>query len=167
MSRDEVRAVLSKLDGDKWLAAAPMYGTGMRLMECLTLRVQDIDFERSEVLVRNGKGAKDRVTMLPETLKGKLREHLARVKKPSMKPTFRKAGGAVPMPDAVDRKYTKGATEWPWQYVFPQERRWKNAETGRQGRNVLCQAKFPEFAICTSRKTPREIPGFHHRVFSR
>ena len=80
MSRAEVRAVLSKVDGDKWLAAALLYGTGMRLMECLTLRVQDIDFGRSEILVRNGKGAKDRVTMLPETLKGKLLEHLAHVK---------------------------------------------------------------------------------------
>ena len=110
-----------------------MYGTGMRLMECLTLRVQDIDFEQSQVLVRNGKGAKDRVTMLPETLKGKLREHLARVKT-IHEADLSEGWGAVPMPDAVDRKYTKGATEWPWQYVFPQERRWKNAETGRQGR---------------------------------
>ena len=133
MSRAEVRTVLSKLDGDKWLAAALMYGTGMRLMECLTLRVQDIDFEQSQVLVRNGKGAKDRVTMLPETLKGKLREHLARVKT-IHEANLSEGWGAVPMPDAVDRKYTKGATEWPWQYVFPQERRWKNAETGRQGR---------------------------------
>ena len=69
MSRDEVRAVLAELEGDKCLAAKLMYGTGMRLMECLTLRVQDIDFGRNEILVRNGKGAKDRVTMLPETLK--------------------------------------------------------------------------------------------------
>ena len=80
MSRAEVRTVLSKPDGDKWLAAALMYGTGMRLMECLNFRVQDIDFEQSQILVSNGKGAKDRVTMLPETLKGKLWEHLARVK---------------------------------------------------------------------------------------
>ena len=136
MSRAEVRAVLSKVDGDKWLAAALLYGTGMRLMECLTLRVQDIDFGRSEILVRNGKGAKDRVTMLPETLKGKLLEHLAHVKAVH-EADLSEGWGAVPMPDAVDRKYTKGATEWPWQYVFPQERRWRNAETGRQGRHHM------------------------------
>jgi integron integrase len=126
MSRDEVRAVLSKLDGDKWLAAALMYGTGMRLMECLTLRVQDIDFERSEILVRNGKGAKDHVTMLPGTLKEPLKEQLAGVK--AIHEADREEGwGAVPMPDALDRKYRSGATEWSWQYVFPQERRWTNA----------------------------------------
>ncbi len=136
MSQNEVRAVLAKLEGDKWLAAKLMYGTGMRLMECLTLRVQDIDFERSEILVRNGKGAKDRVTMLPETLKEPLEEHLARVRE--IHEADRAEGwGAVPMPDALDRKYSSGATEWPWQYVFPQERRWTNVQTGRQGRHHM------------------------------
>jgi len=136
MSRGEVRAVLAKLEGDKYLAAKLMYGTGMRLMECLTLRVQDIDFERSEILVRNGKGAKDRVTMLPETLKEPLKEQLTRVKEIHEK-DLSEGWGAVPMPDALDRKYSSGATEWPWQYVFPQERRWTNAQTGRQGRHHM------------------------------
>ena len=136
MSRDEVRAVLAKLESDKYLAAKLMYGTGLRLMECLMLRVQDIDFERSEILVRNGKGAKDRVTMLPETLKEPLKEQLARVKGIHEK-DLAEGWGAVPMPDALDRKYPNGATEWPWQYVFPQERRWTNAQTGRQGRHHM------------------------------
>jgi integron integrase len=136
MSRDEVRAVLAKLEGEKRLAAKLMYGTGLRLMECLMLRVQDIDFERSEILVRNGKGAKDRVTMLPETLKEPLKEQLARVKGIHEK-DLSEGWGAVPMPDALDRKYPNGATEWPWQYIFPQERRWTNAQTGRQGRHHM------------------------------
>ncbi|MGO8694110.1 MAG: integron integrase [Rectinemataceae bacterium] len=136
MSRDEVRAVLAELEGDKRLAAKLLYGTGMRLMECLTLRVQDIDFGRNEILVRNGKGAKDRVTMLPETLKKPLREHLARVKV-IHEADLSEGWGAVQMPDAVDRKYPNGATEWSWQYVFPQERRWINAQTGRQGRHHM------------------------------
>ncbi len=136
MSRDEVRSVLAELEGDKCLAAKLMYGTGIRLMECLTLRVQDIDFERNEILVRNGKGAKDRVTMLPETLKASLREHLARVKA-IHEADLSEGWGAVQMPDAVDRKYPNGATEWSWQYVFPQERRWINAQTGRQGRHHM------------------------------
>lgn len=80
MTREEVKAVLTNLFGDKWLMASLMYGGGLRLMECLWLRVQDIDFSRKEILVRDGKGAKDRITMLPESLKLPLKEHLKRVK---------------------------------------------------------------------------------------
>jgi site-specific recombinase XerD len=80
MTRDEVKAVLVNLSGDKWLMASLMYGAGLRLMECLRLRVQDIDFSRNEIIVRDGKGAKDRVTMLPESIKAPLLEHLKRVK---------------------------------------------------------------------------------------
>jgi integron integrase len=102
-------------------------------MECLSLRVQDIDFSRNEILVRNGKGAKDRVTMLPESLKAPLQEHLARVKLLHEKDKA-DGFGRVPLPDSLDRKYVNASAEWPWQWVFPQERRWKNAETGDQGR---------------------------------
>jgi integron integrase len=136
MSRDEVRAVLSNLQADRWLAAALMYGTGLRLMECLGLRVQDIDFSRNEILVRNGKGAKDRVTMLPESLKNPLREHLVAVRATHEKDKA-EGWGTVPMPDALDRKYPNGAAEWPWQWVFPQNRRWINRETGLQGRHHI------------------------------
>jgi len=80
MTRDEVKLVLSELAGDKWLMASLMYGAGLRLMECLRLRVQDIDFARDEILVRDGKGANDRITMLPESLKTTLQNHLRKVK---------------------------------------------------------------------------------------
>jgi integron integrase len=80
MTREEVKAVLANLTGDKWLMASLMYGAGLRLMECLRLRVQDIDFSRNEILVRDGKGAKDRITMLPESLKAPLQDHLKKVK---------------------------------------------------------------------------------------
>jgi integron integrase len=133
MSRDEVRSVIALLKDDKRLAARLMYGTGLRLMECLSLRVQDIDFSRNEILVRNGKGAKDRVTMLPESLKAPLQEHLARVRLIHEKDKA-DGFGRVPLPDALDRKYTNASAEWPWQWVFPQERRWKDSETGNQGR---------------------------------
>jgi integron integrase len=133
LSRDEVRAVLSRLQGDKLIAASLMYGTGLRLAECLALRVQDIDFSRNEILVRNGKGGKDRVTMLPGALKGPLQKHLAQTK--SIHEKDLAAGwGSVPMPDALDRKYPNGSFEWAWQWVFPQERRWKDAKNGKQGR---------------------------------
>ncbi|MGC8842112.1 MAG: tyrosine-type recombinase/integrase, partial [Candidatus Sumerlaeaceae bacterium] len=80
LTRDEVKAVLANLTGDKWLMASMMYGAGLRLMECLRLQVQDIDFARNEILIRDGKGAKDRITMLPSSLKKPLQEHLNKVK---------------------------------------------------------------------------------------
>lgn len=133
MSRDEVRSVISFLKDEKRLAARLMYGTGLRLMECLSLRVQDIDFDRNEILVRNGKGAKDRVTMLPVALKNPLREHLEHVK--AIHERDKADGwGCVPLPGAIDRKFLNANTDWCWQWVFPQERRWKNPENGKQGR---------------------------------
>lgn len=133
MSRQEVRAVLAELSGDKRLAAALLYGTGLRLMECLELRVQDIDFSRNEILIRNGKGAKDRVTMLPESLKHELQAHLSSVKK-IHESDLRDGWGYVPIPGALLKKYPNASKEWAWQWVFPQERRWKNIKSGEQGR---------------------------------
>lgn len=136
MSRDEVRAVLAHLKADTWLAAKLMYGTGLRLSECLDLRVQDIDFDRNEIMVRSGKGAKDRSTMLPEALKAPLREHLRAVKQIHDR-DLADGFGRVPLPEALLLKYPNGGSEWPWQWVFPQERRWRNPKTGAQGRHHM------------------------------
>ncbi len=133
LTREEVKAVLSHLHGDKWLMASLMYGAGLRLMECLRLRVQDIDFARNEITLRDGKGAKDRVTMLPESLKTPLQNHLRKVNAIHEK-DLRDGYGRVPLPDALDRKYPNASREWRWQWVFPQEHRWKNESTGEQGR---------------------------------
>src|SRR3990172_2849866 len=134
MTRDEVKAVLSNLSEDKWLMASLMYGAGLRLMECLRLRVQDIDFARNEIMVRDGKGAKDRITMLPESLKPSLNDHLRKVRIIYEK-DLSEGWGRVLMPDALDRKYPNAPTDWRWQWVFPQENRWKNTTTGQQGRH--------------------------------
>lgn len=134
LTRDEVRAVLAGLNGDKLLMASLMYGSGLRLSECLHLRVQDLDFARGELTIRDGKGGKDRVTMLPLALKDDLRQHLRRVK--TIHDQDLAAGwGRAPLPDALDRKYPNASAEWSWQWVFPQERRWRNPETGEQGRH--------------------------------
>ena len=114
--------------------ASLMYGAGLRLMECLQLRVQDIDFGRKEITVRDGKGAKDRVTMLPVSLKKPLQDHLRNVKAVHEKDLI-DGWGRVQMPDALDRKYPNASTEWRWQWVFPQENRWTNDKTGEQGRH--------------------------------
>jgi len=134
MTREEVKAVLAQLEGAKCLTGSLMYGAGFRLIECLRLRIQDIDFGRNEIMVRDGKGAKDRITMLPESLKEPLQKHLERVKTIHEKDL--KAGwGSVPLPDALHRKYPNASKEWRWQWVFPQENRWKNPKTGEEGRH--------------------------------
>jgi integron integrase len=134
LTREEVRAVLAQLDGDKRLMASLMYGGGLRLMECLRLRVQDLDFSRNEITVRDGKGGKDRMTVLPEALKPALYDQLRRAKV-LHDADLAEGWGRVPLPDALDRKYRNAPSEWKWQWVFPQERRWRNPKTGEQGRH--------------------------------
>lgn len=134
LTRDEVQRVLDQLDGDLWLVASLLYGSGLRLTECLRLRIQDVDFSRGEVTVRDGKGGKDRVTMLPDASAAPLRRHLARVKELHAR-DLAAGWGRVRLPDAVDRKYPHAATDWRWQWVFPQRRRWRDPVTGEQGRH--------------------------------
>lgn len=118
LSVDEVQRLLNQLNGDVWLIAALLYGTGMRLMEVVRLRVKDVDFARGEILVRNGKGMKDRVTILPRRLEALLRKHLA-VVKAKHEAELVAGRGDVYLPDALERKYPKAPREWGWQYVFP------------------------------------------------
>jgi integron integrase len=105
-----------------------------KLIDQLCLRVQDLDMARGEITVFNGKGNKDRVTMLPEGLKEPLREHLRSVRA-IHRQDLADSWGRVQMPEALQRKYPNAATDWRWQWVFPQKHRWKNAETGEQGRH--------------------------------
>jgi integron integrase len=115
---NETRALLDRLKGVHKLQANLLYGTGMRLMEAMRLRVKDIDFERKEILIRDGKGAKDRVTMLPVTLADLLQRHLQTVK--ALHDDDLQAGyGNVYLPNALERKYPNASREWAWQYVFP------------------------------------------------
>lgn len=134
MTRDEVRAVLAEMNGDTWLMASLLYGAGLRLTECLRLRVQDLDFGQGEILVRDGKGGKDRVTVLPESLVQPLRQHLITVRATHERDRT-EGWGRVVMPSALDRKYPNAPASWEWQWVFPQQRRWKNPATGEQGRH--------------------------------
>jgi integron integrase len=136
MTREEVKLVLDNLSGEKWLAASLMYGTGLRLMECMRLRVQDIDILKNQILVRNGKGAKDRVTMLLDSLKIPLRSHLVKVKA-THDHDLNDGWGRVEMPAALDRKYPNASKEWRWQWDFPQANRWRDPKTGLQGRHHM------------------------------
>ena len=111
MTREEVKTVLANLTGDKWLMASLMYVAGLRLMECLRLRVQDIDASRNEILVRDGKGAKDRITMLPAAVKEPLRRHLEQVRQ-DYEVDLKTGAAGVPLPYALARKYPNAGKEW-------------------------------------------------------
>ena len=115
---NEVQSLLSRLEGTHWLIANLLYGTGMRVMEALRLRVMDVDFQRNEIMVRDGKGSKDRVTMLPLTLKPSLQTHLLKVRRLHER-DIEAGRGEVYLPYALDRKYPNAGREWGWQYVFP------------------------------------------------
>ncbi|MEI8167637.1 MAG: integron integrase, partial [Chloroflexales bacterium] len=121
-TREEVQRVLAGLDGQHLIMASLLYGAGLRLMECMRLRVKDLDYSYKELTVVDGKGAKDRRTMLPNSLIAPLRKHLREVRR--MHEDDLAAGfGAVYLPFALARKYPGAATEWGWQYVFPASRR--------------------------------------------
>jgi integron integrase len=133
-TKEEVRQVLSRLDGTKWLMASLLYGAGLRLMECLRLRVMDIDFEVNQIMVRDGKGGKDRITMLPSSLKEPLKQHLSRVEA-LHEQDLREGYGRVYLPNALERKYRNANREWAWQYVFPSGKRSIDPRTGREQRH--------------------------------
>ncbi len=118
LSVEEVRRVLDAMTGTHQLMARLLYGTGMRLMEGVRLRVKDVDFDRGEITVRSGKGAKDRRTMMPQALKAPLEQHLWRVKLLFEEDRRNDAPG-VELPEALGRKYPQAGLEWPWQWVFP------------------------------------------------
>ena len=136
LTTEEVRAVLHELTGVERLVAELLYGSGLRLMEALRLRVKDLDFGRRELTVRDGKGGKDRRTVLPSSVSLGLKEHLKQVQ--SIHQVDLAAGyGRVQLPHALERKYPRAPVEWGWQWVFPQQHRWHNRETGEQGRHHL------------------------------
>ena len=136
LSRNEVCAVLANLKGIEWLLASLMYGAGLRLMECLRLRIKDIDFDRNEITVRRGKGKKDRITMLPSPLKLKLRNHVDKVHRQHQL-DLKKGRGSVELPYALEKKYPKAAWQWGWQWVFPATRLYRDSKTGEYRRHHL------------------------------
>ncbi len=118
LSRAEVKSVLARLNGTIWLVASMLYGTGTRINECLQLRIKDLDLNRCEIVIRDAKGQKDRLTVLPESLVPHLRSHIAKVW--NLHEADRAAGKpGVSLPFALLRKYPKAPTAWPWQWLFP------------------------------------------------
>ena len=136
LGRDEVRLILRTLQGTPRLVAMLLYGAGLRLLECLDLRIKDLDFSRGQIVVRRGKGAKDRITMLPDGAREPLRAHLADLRRRYQR-DLAQGGGRVPLPAALDRKLRGATTEWAWQWVFPAARPWREPRTGLLVRHHL------------------------------
>lgn len=158
LARDEVRCLLAQLDGRAWLLASVLYGTGMRLMECLRLRVKDVDFARGEITVRDGKGGKDRRTVLPRSLVEPLQVEIERAR--ILHATDLAAGfGAAWLPHALARKYPNGPTEFGWQYVFPARRRSMDPRDDRERRHHV----DPEF-VSRALKSARNRAGLVKHV---
>ena len=136
LNRDEVRAVLAEIQGVPRLMALLLYGGGLRLLECARLRVKDLDVARNQIVVRAGKGDKDRLTMLPAAIKADLMRHLESVRRQHQ--TDLQAGaGWVELPWALARKYPNAGHEWPWQWVFPATRLYVARVTGQRRRHHL------------------------------
>ena len=144
-TREEVKHVLLQLEGVNWLMGQVLYGAGLRVMECVRLRIKDIDFGYRQIVVRDGKGKKDRVTMLPEIIVDELQRHLLKVKK--VHETDLKAGfGAVYLPYALERKYKNANRSWTWQYVFPASRRAIDPRSGVERRHHISES-VPQRAV--------------------
>ena len=129
LTKNEVDRLFEHLHGSHWLMAGLLYGSGLRLMECIRLRVKDIDFERGEIVVRDGKGGKDRITMLAEKYSQLLSQHLAKVKKLYKKDKESGTAGVYIWP-SLARKYPSAGKEWGWQYVFPSTRLSSDSRSG-------------------------------------
>ena len=165
LTPNEVAAVLECLHGTPKLMASVLYGSGLRLLECAELRIKDLDFERKAIVVRDGKGQKDRVTVLPDALEEPLLAHLAGVKR--LHEADLQAGfGSVALPDALAHKYPRAAWEWGWQWVFPAARHYVDRETGVRRRHHLhesvLQRAFKEAVRVAGLSKPASCHSLRH-----
>ncbi len=155
LTRDEVRAVLQRLDGVPRLMACLLYGAGLRVLECCRLRIQDVDFATSQIVVRGGKGDKDRVTMLPAIAKLDLGAHLDVVRAQHSEDLAAGAGW-VELPSALLRKYPNAGQEWAWQWVFPATRIYRDRLTGQLRRHHLHETVLQRVVKAAARRA--DIP---------
>jgi integron integrase len=134
LTQEEVRALLAYVDGQIGLIVRLMYGSGLRLMETLRLRVKDLDFSYSQIVVRDGKGQRDRVTILPDQLRPSLEQHLLRIHE-RHRVAYERGWAGVDLPGALDRKYPRAEVDWRWQYVFPADHPSRDPRSGKVRRH--------------------------------
>jgi len=155
LTQSEIKKILAKLNGKYWLAACLLYGSGLRLMECMRLRVSNIDFEHIALFIHNAKGGKDRIVTLPEQIVVPLKQHLEQVRMIHKK-DLADGYGEVYLPHAMARKYPKAASQWGWQYVFPASCRSLDPRTGIERRHHL-----NEQALQRKIKQAIKLAGIH------
>lgn len=161
LTRDEVRSVLGNLDGQPWLVASLLYGSGLRLMEALRLRIKDIDIEHPQITVRDGKGGKDRVTVLPGGLLEPLSVHLTRVREQHDE-AIRQGYAGVELPFALERKYPRAHLEWGWQYVFPASQPSRDPRSGAWRRHHLFEDTVQRHVARAVRRAGLDRPASCH-----
>jgi integron integrase len=160
---DEVKAVLIQLEGATWIMGQLLYGAGLRLMECIRLRVKDVDFGYKQIVVRDGKGNKDRVTMLPEVVIDPLKRHLQKVKDAHDR-DLKEGYGTVYLPYALERKYPNANREWGWQYVFPAAKRSVDPRSGTEQRHHISEKVLQRAIHGAIRASGITKPGSCHSL---
>jgi len=164
LTKEEVKKVIDQMNGLPRLMAILLYGGGLRLMECCHLRIKDIDFSRNEIVIRAGKGDKDRHTMLPTAIKESLSKHIEAVR--YQHKDIEKGFGHVAMPNALERKYPNAGREWPWQWVFPAPHHYTDRVTGEKRRHHLhesvLQRAVRDAAVKASITKPASCHTFRH-----
>jgi len=163
LTPEEIAKLLAAMTGTHRLLAELLYGTGMRIMEALRLRIKDVDFGRCEILIRDGKGAKDRVTMLPQRLFAPLRRQIARVRVLHER-DIAEGCGVVHLPTALARKYPAAAREWAWQYVFPADRRAMDPRSGQSRRHHMSDQSFQRAVREALRRSGIAKPATPHTL---
>jgi integron integrase len=161
LTREEVRAVIRELQGPPRLMAILLYGAGLRLLECARLRVKDVDFTTNQIIVRAGKGDRDRVTMLPAVVKTDLVRHVEMVKR-QHEADLRHGAGWVELPWALARKYPNAGREWAWQWMFPATRIYVDRETGQRRRHHLHESVLQRAVKDAVRRGHREESDVPH-----
>jgi len=162
-TRQEIREIMQHLSGEKWLMVNIIYGAGLRLMECLRLRVKDVDFSYNQITVRDGKGKQDRITMLPESIKHALKKHIEKVWRIHQK-DLKEGYGSVYMPYALSRKYRNAEREWGWQYIFPSRNRSVDPRSGKVRRHHLNQQVLQRTIKAAIRKAAINKQGSSHSL---
>ena len=163
LTRAEVRLVLNAMTGTPHLIGCMLYGAGLRLLECLTLLVKDVDTERNEIIVRQGKGRKDRLTMLPESVKAPLSRHLIRTRQ-LHEQDLNEGAGRVSLPDAISKKYPNAEQEWGWQYIFPASRLFFDPQSGIERRHHLHESVVQKAMKAAVRKSGIVKPASCHTL---
>ena len=151
LTREEVQGIFKEMQGTHALMAKLIYGSGMRLMECIRLRVQDVDFGQKKIYIRGGKGGKDRVTVFPDSIADELRVHLERVKD-LHRQDLELGYGEVYLPNALGRKYANAAKQTSWQYVFPGRNRSKDPRSGKIMRHHVMESGLQKAVKTAVRK---------------